>query len=166
MMSFSLQKLMTTLLGLTLGLTFGTTFAASSALAETVVPAPSLQQTKISVNSNMARILRLNSPAATVIIGNPAIADVTVQDAKTLILTGKSFGQTNVIILNAKGDPIADTLVEVVQQQADTITLYVGAEKRSMACNPECLPTIMLGDDPNYTSTVIDASRSLADSAR
>src|SRR5690554_1197179 len=65
----------------------------------------------VTVNANMARVLRINAPAATVIIGNPAVANVTIQDPQTLILTGKSFGRTNMIILDANGDPIADTVV-------------------------------------------------------
>ena len=46
----------------------------------------------INVNVNMARILRISAPAATVIIGNPGVADVTIQDPQTLVLTGKSYG--------------------------------------------------------------------------
>ena len=53
----------------------------------------------VSVQVNMARILRISAPAATVIIGNPGVADVTIQDPQTLILTGKSYGQTNLIVL-------------------------------------------------------------------
>ena len=57
----------------------------------------------ISVKINMARILRIGSPAATVVIGNPGVADVTIQDPQTLILTGKNYGQTNMIVLDQKG---------------------------------------------------------------
>ena len=103
-------------------------------------------------------MLRINAPAATVIIGNPAIADVTIQDPQTLILTGKSFGRTNMIILDSNGDPIADTIVEVAQLTSDTVTVFMGAQRTSMACAPNCQPVIMLGDDTSYTSDVISSS--------
>src|SRR5688572_20823235 len=80
----------------------------------------------INVNVNMARILRINAAAATVIIGNPGIADVTIQDPQTLILTGKSYGQTNLIILDSAGIPVADTMIEVVQMQAGVVTVFQG----------------------------------------
>ena len=80
----------------------------------------------ISVKVNMARILRISAPAATVIIGNPGVADVTIQDPQTLVLTGKSYGQTNLIVLDNMGNPIADTLVDVIQAQADVVTVYMG----------------------------------------
>jgi hypothetical protein len=113
----------------------------------------------ISVNANMARVLRLSAPAATVIIGNPGIADVTIQDPRTLILTGKNYGQTNLIVLDGAGAPIADTLIEVVQLQADTMTIYQGLERETVTCSPVCQPTVMLGDNPGFTSEVIASSQ-------
>ena len=88
--------------------------------------AATAQEGPISVKANMARILRISAPAATVIIGNPGVADVTIQDPQTLVLTGKSYGQTNLIVLDSEGNPIADTMIEVVQAQADTMTVYHG----------------------------------------
>jgi Flp pilus assembly secretin CpaC len=114
--------------------------------AETTAP--------ISVKVNMARILRISAPAATVIVGNPGVADVTIQDPQTLILTGKSYGQTNMIALDNKGNPIADTLIEVVQAQADVVTVYNAGLRSTLACAPKCQPMVMLGDDNGYTSTV------------
>lgn len=107
----------------------------------------------VTVKVNMARILRISSPASTVIIGNPGVADVTIQDPQTLVLTGKSYGQTNMIVLDSIGNPIADTLIEVVQSQSDTMTVYMGANRTTLACAPVCQPLIMLGDDPNFTNT-------------
>lgn len=138
------------------------------ALAGVVAPAASLaaDDGAISVKVNMARILRINSPAATVIIGNPGVADVTIQDPQTLVLTGKSYGRTNLIILDQIGNPIADTLVEVIQAQADTITVFQGGARTTVACAPDCAPTVMLGDDPTFTSNALSSSslvRSLAE---
>ena len=119
----------------------------------------------VTVNANMARVLRINAPAATVIIGNPAVADVTIQDPQTLILTGRSYGRTNMIILDANGDPIADTIVEVAQIKTDTVTIFSGAQRTSVACAPNCQPVIMLGDDMGYTSSVISSSAAVSGAA-
>lgn len=115
-------------------------------------------ETPISVSVNMARILRINSPAATVIIGNPGIADVTIQDAQTLILTGKNYGRTNLIILDAVGNPVADTLVDVVQPQSGHVTMYFGASRTTLTCEPVCQPTLSLGDNPEFTSQTLASS--------
>lgn len=108
----------------------------------------------ISVKVNMARILRISAPAATVVVGNPGVADVTIQDPQTLILTGKSYGQTNMIALDSKGNPIADTLIEVIQAQADVVTVYNAGERSTLACAPKCQPMVMLGDNNGYTTSV------------
>ena len=120
----------------------------------------------VTVNTNMARVLRIDSPAATVIIGNPAIADVTIQDPQTLVLTGKSFGRTNMIILDNNGDPIADTIVEVAQLGSDSVTVFMGDRRTSVACAPNCQPTIMIGDDLNYTVDAITSSQSVSGAAQ
>ncbi|HTN64491.1 MAG TPA: pilus assembly protein N-terminal domain-containing protein [Devosia sp.] len=135
--------------------------AAFVLLALAAAPSPAWAEAgdaPITVNVNMARVLRINSPAATVIIGNPGIADVTIQDPQTLVLTGKSYGQTNLIVLDATGNPVADTLIEVVQLQAGMMTVYEGTARTSLACAPICQPTIMLGDETGFTSTQVDSS--------
>ncbi|WDR06775.1 pilus assembly protein N-terminal domain-containing protein [Devosia rhodophyticola] len=141
--------------------------AAATVLVSLVNPISAMaeQGAPINVNANMARVLRINAPAATVIVGNPAVADVTIQDPQTLILTGKSYGQTNLIVLDAIGNPIADTLIEVVQKQAGTMTVYQGQQRSSLSCAPVCQPTIMLGDDPSFLANSISGSNLVSSAA-
>jgi Flp pilus assembly secretin CpaC len=126
------------------------------------VGAPSVAAEPVTVKVNMARILRTSAPAATVIVGNPGVADVTIQDPQTLILTGKSYGQTNLIVLDANGNSVADTLVEVVQEQANLVTVYMGSKRTSLACAPVCQPLVMLGDDAEYASSSASASQTIS----
>jgi Flp pilus assembly secretin CpaC len=130
--------------------------AAALGLAPTLALADAGQP--ISVKVNMARILRISAPAATVIIGNPGVADITIQDPQTLVLTGKSYGQTNLIVLDNMGNPIADTVVSVVQGQADLVTVYMGTARNTLACQPVCQPTIMMGDDTEFSSATYASS--------
>src|SRR5688572_10846477 len=120
-------------------------FAFSLLLTSGLASAPAIavEGAPINVNVNMARILRINAAAATVIVGNPGIADVTIQDPQTLVLTGKSFGQTNLIVLDSAGNPIADTMIEVVQMQAGVVTVYQGQARTSLACAPVCQSVVM-----------------------
>ena len=137
--------------------------AASIALllASNLAPLSAFAQdgAPINVNVNMARVLRINAPAATVIIGNPGIADVTIQDPQTLVLTGKSYGQTNLIVLDSQGQPIADTMVEVVQMQAGVMTVYQGQNRTSLACAPICQPIIMMGDNNGFTGETLASAQ-------
>ena len=136
-------------------------FALSLSLFSSLAPAPAMaiDGAPINVNVNMARILRINAAAATVIVGNPGIADVTIQDPQTLILTGKSYGQTNLIVLDAAGNPLADTMIEVVQMQAGVVTVFQGQARTSLACAPDCQSVVMMGDDTGFSSQAIASSQ-------
>lgn len=137
---------------------------ATAALLVVPVAARADTNDPISVRVNMARILRISAPAATVIIGNPGVADVTIQDPQTLVLTGKSYGQTNLIVLDSMGNPVADTTITVVQAQSGLVTVFLGTARTTLSCNPVCQPTIMLGDDPGFSNNAY-ASSSLVETA-
>ena len=64
---------------------------------------PALRGSGIEVTMNQAKIVKLSRAADTIIIGNPEIADASVQDASTVVLTGKGFGVTNLVILDEAG---------------------------------------------------------------
>ena len=85
-------------------------------------------------------------PAATIVIGNPAVADAAVHDGTTLILTGKSFGSTNLIILNADGDEVANALLTVTAPSGDMVTVQKGANRFSYRCEPTCEAMPLPGD--------------------
>lgn len=147
-------------------MSFRSSLAALALASALITPVAALAESApVSVKVNMARILRINAPAATVIIGNPAIADAAIQDPQTLVLTGKSYGQTNLIVLDAQGNPIADTMIEVVQEQAGLVTVYLGDKRTSLACEPVCQPIIMLGDDSSFTGETIGAANAIESAA-
>ena len=101
----------------------------------------------IEVTVDHAKVMRVSKPAATIIIGNPGIADATVQDSTTLVITGKAYGVTNMIILDANGDPIADTLLKVKAEAVNAVTVYRRTDRITYSCSPSCERTLVLGDD-------------------
>ena len=100
----------------------------------------------IDIKMDRAKVMRVSRPAATVVVGNPAIADATIQDRQTLIITGRSFGTTNLIVLDEAGEPIADELLTVTASDDQMITIYAGSDRRSFSCAPDCQPVMKLGD--------------------
>ncbi|TRC94321.1 hypothetical protein FJV76_05515 [Mesorhizobium sp. WSM4303] len=92
----------------------------------------------IEVTMNQAKIVKLTRPADTIVIGNPAIADASVQDASTIVLTGKGFGVTNLVVLDQDGSPIVDEQVTVVRQDASSVRIYRRASVQTMSCTPYC----------------------------
>jgi hypothetical protein len=89
-----------------------------------------------------------------VIIGNPSIADVTIQGGNLLVVTGKAFGITNIIALDAHRNVIQDQRVLVERDDQRMVVLYRGAVRQSYSCTPSCSPTMTIGDEKEFFETV------------
>jgi Flp pilus assembly secretin CpaC len=122
----------------------------------------------ISVMIDRAKVMRISRPADTVIIGNPAIADAAIQDSQTLIITGRSFGTTNLIVLDNSGQAIADEILTVQAGNDAVVTVFKRDERQTLSCNPECGPMLAIGDDAKAFGSVktqISDHQSISDSA-
>ena len=103
-------------------------------------------QADVVVSVDRAKVMRISRPADVVIIGNPSIADAVVRDNQTLIITGHSFGSTNLIVLDAEGRAIAEEVVTVTQPDDGVVTVYRRASRQTYSCTPDCSPTLTIGD--------------------
>ena len=118
------------------------------------------------VTVDRAKVFRVSRPAATVIVGNPSIADATIEDEKTLVLTGRSFGVTNLIILDADGNPIVDQTLVVRGHETNTVRIYRRSSRETLACAPVCEPTLTIGDNSEsfaFANEQIKARNQLSD---
>lgn len=121
--------------------------AAASLCAAWIAPAAAgPREPALRVVVDQARIVPLPPGVATVIVGNPAIADVTLLKAEGgLLLTGKGYGSTNMLALDANGELLADKRI-VVDPPSHVLVLQNGDARRSFACDPVCMPAAVLGD--------------------
>jgi Flp pilus assembly secretin CpaC len=92
----------------------------------------------IEVVMNQAKILKLGQAADTIVIGNPAIADASVQDATTIVLTGKGFGMTNLVILDQQGNPLMDEEITVTRSTSKSVRIYRRSDMQTLSCTPYC----------------------------
>jgi hypothetical protein len=109
----------------------------------------------VKVELDQARIYRLAAPASTIIIGNPAIADATLQDAQTLIVTGRAYGQTNLIVLDDQGETVTDAQLAVTAASESLVTVYKGAKRLSLSCLPDCQPATVPGDTADHFTGIL-----------
>lgn len=108
----------------------------------------------IVVKVDEARPVKVPSSSQTLIIGNPMIADVTLlKQGSVMVLTGKGFGETNFIALDANGNQVAEFTVRVVLGD-NALIVQRGLDRQSYTCAPHCQPTARLGDDPKYFGEV------------
>jgi Flp pilus assembly secretin CpaC len=114
-----------------LGLSLGLLFLVASGM-------PALAEAGIEVTMNQAKIVKLSRAADTIVIGNPEIADASVQDASTIVLTGRGFGVTNLVVFDEEGLPIVDEQVTVTRSTASTVRIYRRASVQTLSCTPYC----------------------------
>lgn len=112
----------------------------------------------IIVTYDQSQLLSLPRPAAEIIIGNPVIADVSVQSGNLLVITGKSFGITNMIALDAKRQVIFDRRILVKRDDVRVVNLQRGSLRQTFNCTPQCNPTITVGDEPAYFEATLKAA--------
>lgn len=108
---------------------------ALAALASTPVQAT---DDVIRVFMDHARILKLDRMVSKVIIGNADVADVTVSDPQTIVLTGKSYGTTNLVILDQDGEAIVDERILVSVDEANTLRVFKQTSRSVYSCSPSC----------------------------
>lgn len=101
----------------------------------------------VQVVADQAKVFRLDEPAETIILGNPSIADVTVHDRLTIVITGKSYGTTNLVVLNDASEPVVEELITVTAEMAGYVAVQRNNSRFTYSCNPDCQEVLRLGDD-------------------
>ena len=96
------------------------------------------QDEMLRVYMDHARILRLDRPVSKVIVGNSQVADATVADPKTIVLTGRNFGTTNIVLLDADGNAIVDERILVSIDEGNTVRVYRQTDRSVLSCTPNC----------------------------
>ena len=99
---------------------------------------------------DQARLMQLPDRAANVVIGNPLIADLSIQAGGLAVITGKSYGLTNVIVTDRKGAVLLEKTVEVSGAGDKTVVVYRGADRETYSCTPLCSRRLTLGDAPEF----------------
>jgi hypothetical protein len=125
-----------------------TLLAGATVLAAAIAVVPSrANAADLVVRYDQSTLLKLPRSVADVIIGNPSIADVAVQGGNMLVITGKSFGVTNIIALDSERNVIQDQRLIVIRDEARILNLHKGGSRLSYNCSPNCNLTLTIGDD-------------------
>jgi Flp pilus assembly secretin CpaC len=119
----------------------------------------------IAVNVDQAKLVKLPGRVATIVVGNPLIADVTLQSGGVIVVTGKGYGATNFIAMDRGGEILVDRVIQVEGPTDQLVTVYRGIDRESYSCMPICQRRITLGDGENYFKSTMDQAGSLSSQA-
>jgi Flp pilus assembly secretin CpaC len=110
------------------------------------------------VRYDQSQLLQMPRAVSEIIIGNPSIADVSVQSGNMLVITGKTFGITNIIALDSDKNVIQDQRVVVERDERGIVNVSRAGQRQSFSCTPNCAPTITIGDEAAYFNQVVQSS--------
>jgi Flp pilus assembly secretin CpaC len=119
----------------------------------------------VAVHVDQAKLVKLPGKIATIVVGNPMIADVTLQPGGIVVVTGKGYGATNFIALDRAGEVVVDRIIQVEGPTDQLVTVYRGVERESYSCMPICQRRVTLGDGEGYFKSTMDQAGSLNGSA-
>lgn len=103
---------------------------------------------EIDVPLDNVKTVTLSRPAKTIYVGNPAVADITLVDARHIFVLGKAFGSTNLVALDASGDETLNDQIIVTNRLVGEVTVQRGIARATMTCTPEhCQQAPAPGDD-------------------
>jgi len=82
--------------------------------------------------------ITFSRPARDVVVGNPLVADVSLLDAHNLVVLGKGYGSTSLLVVDAAGRTIADHQIIVSSPDTGAVSLFRGAELQTFSCAARC----------------------------
>jgi len=137
--------------------------AAGMLLAPAVIAAP--VDDLIAVNIDQAKLVKFPDQIATIVIGNPLVADVTLQPGGLVVVTGKGYGATNVIAIDRRGQVLMDRIIQVQGPTDKVVTVFRGVDRESYSCTPICQRRVTLGDSDGFFTATMGQAGALSASA-
>lgn len=133
--------------------------------------APAAAQT-VTVPADHTGLVRLPQDAATIVVGNPAIADAMLYDSRTLFVSGRVFGQTNLIALNTEGRVIYAADISVTMSDRNHVqvvrnnTSELASVQHSFVCDPVCRAIPVIGDEADRFEALAQQRSTLSGAAQ
>ncbi len=117
----------------------------SAALLAALLAAPlaaNAQDGALNVEIDRSARVQLRGAAASIIVGNPQIADVSLVDANTMFIVGKGYGVTEVVAVDGVGRTLFQREVVVTGGSTGSVRVWRGAQATEMACGVSCTPSV------------------------
>ena len=124
---------------------------AADPIAESTLREP------VTVNLDQAKLVKLPERTATIVLGNPLIADAAVQPGGVAVLTAKSYGMTNMMALDRNGATLVEYPIQVVGPSDAIVTVFRGTLRESYSCASDCERRITLGDSFGFFNENLNA---------
>ena len=119
---------------------------------------PALAGTEVVVMADQARMISVPGEPGTVVVGNPNIADVSIQ-GQNVFIHGRNYGSTNVIFVDRDGKQIAALDVFVTNSGTSEMNVFRAGSRFSYNCASTCESTSQVGDNAEYFKAIMEENQ-------
>lgn len=81
--------------------------------------------------------LQLLGPAGSVVVGSPSVVDVSVVDSRTVFVSGRTPGSTDVTVVDPLGRVVYSGEIVVAGGERQVV-VFRGVTRSEMSCSPGC----------------------------
>ncbi len=148
------HMLITKTKGWTANLWNGMALLPAGIVAVAALSTPVHAENAITVSADHARVVNVAGEPAAIIVGNPTFADVSVRNGK-LVIHGRHFGSTNVVVLDDAGEQLANFELNVTRKPTRAIVMFKAGNRESYTCAPKCEATLSVGDSEQFFSKMV-----------
>jgi Flp pilus assembly secretin CpaC len=125
----------------------------------------------LSLNWREARVVKLAKPATSVVIGDPTVADVTLETPNTVVVFGKTPGETNLLVLSGDQELLLDWPVVVQPVSARHVTVLNAAGEEApvevlYACGTERCTRVLSPSDVQFRASATSTATSNSDAQK
>lgn len=107
-------------------------------LAASFAASAALGAEPLKVEVGKSRLISLKQDPAVVMIGDPSVADVVIEEGRRIFLLGLQPGETNLHILDRDGRALMNVRLAVTPPAVGHVSLHRGVEEATYSCNPRC----------------------------
>lgn len=113
-------------------------FALALPALTLAAPQPARAQATLSVPIDQSVKVTFTGAARDVVVGNPAIADITLLETGGAIVLGKQSGLTMITAFDAGGRTVFSRRVLVTSGDDNRVTFYRGTTPNNLVCGSSC----------------------------
>ena len=126
----------------------------------------------LNLNWREARVVKLAKPATSVVIGDPTVADVTLETPLTVVVFGKTPGETNLLVLSGDQELLLDWPVVVSPVSARHVTVLNATGKEDAptevlyACGTERCARVLSPTDVEFRASSTTSASADTDASK
>jgi Flp pilus assembly secretin CpaC len=125
----------------------------------------------LNINWREARVVKLAKPATSVVVGDPTVADVTLETPQTVVVFGKTPGETNILVLSADQELLLDwpVVVSPVNERHVTVMNASAAPAPAevlYACGTDRCTRVLSPTDVSFSASASSSTTSDTDASK